>query len=52
MTVSELIEKLNTYLPSDEVVVFASGDMYKPEEVVRFDTSVVEIGCGWATIED
>lgn len=55
MKTKELIEKLKKYNPEMEVVIFANGDWYSPQELQTWageERRVVEIGCGWDQIDD
>lgn len=53
MKVSELIKELQRYEMDKEVIVFTEGNLY-PTKAVNYieDMDVVEIGCGWANLED
>jgi len=54
LTVQELIEELQKLDPSAKVIIFAEGDIYPALAVDKFvdDGNVVQIGYGWAKIDD
>jgi len=56
MKVKELVKLLNEMNPECDVVVFTDGKLYPTLAVQILDSdddteTVVEIGCGWAEIE-
>lgn len=52
MTVKQLIARLQKNDPKSKVIVFAEGKLYPVLVVKRFDKQSVELGCGWAPIDD
>lgn len=53
MKIDELIKELQKYEMDKEVIVFTEGNLY-PTKTVNYieDMDVVEIGCGWAKLDD
>lgn len=52
MTNKELIEQLSKFDLSEEVIVFAEGELFPTLVVDILEDGRIEIGCGWAELED
>lgn len=48
----ELMEELSRMNPEAEIIVFAEGKNYPTLETQILDNGTIEIGCGWAEIEN
>jgi hypothetical protein len=52
MLVKELIKELSVFDGSAEVIVFTRGRSFPTMGLQKLDDGRVEIGCGWAELEE